>query len=364
MHKPLIQTSSPEMQALTKKNHARAQRLSDPWQTYYLQCQAYIYLNADLTLANEQELAKLIRRLENAQAHGIEPEVKLKRQPEAYGRAIMRYTKTNQPLVHATSVAKTTAIFIGSVLFLYALFQAIRGGFWYGSVADGLSMPVPISILGLSLQTALGFLAATLFAQWFFHSAFGKHWKQTYNIIRIVGLTVTAIFFMILPFLTLYYRVFVVEVPAWLIFGIALILLLIKVFTDYIPVADYIQNYIDNRARNAEKIKKGKAAIKAQAATTVEVTAEEGTANTDDANETEAEISEIDTETTESTDDESVTESTDVSDTDVAEKATDEDVTTEESDTETSVETTTEEISADKLVSADDEASDKDDNDN
>ncbi|MCI5775261.1 MAG: hypothetical protein MR008_02040 [Aerococcus sp.] len=248
-----MHTASPEATKLTKQNEEHATKLTGEWQRYYFQCQAYIDLNAKWTIAIERELAKLIHRLEKAQKENIAPDVRLKRDPEAYARAILRYTKAEQPLIYATTIWKMIALFIGLTLLLYALFQAIHGWAWYGHFSDGLAMPVPISILGLSLQTALAFLTTTLLGQFIYHSAYGRNWRTGHNIGLLVGMALSLLLFILLPFLSLYYRVFVIEVPAWLIFGIALIIALVKIFTDYIPVADYIQQYIDDRARKQEQ---------------------------------------------------------------------------------------------------------------
>lgn len=208
---------------VARENQQRARQLKQPWQHYFFQCQAYLYVEADLTYANEQYLKHLLDHLEDAQAFDSHPDFYLHADPDAYARFILRKTKAPRFDEKLGSSFPTLMLFIGVMLFMYACFIAIRGWQAHHSLVAAINMPVPISLLGLPLQIVLAAVLIFLIMEFIHRSAYGTEWRRPHNLLRLAGLLLLGGLFLAVPYLSLFYQVFIFNVPVWLVWLLAIL---------------------------------------------------------------------------------------------------------------------------------------------
>ncbi|MDO4679934.1 MAG: Yip1 family protein [Aerococcus sp.] len=251
---------------VARENQQRARQLKQPWQHYFFQCQAYLYVEADLTYENEKYLKRLIDHLEDAQAFDSHPDFYLNADPDAYARFILRKTKAPRFDEKLESSGSTLMLFVGVMLFMYACFIAIRGWQAHQTLVAAINMPVPISLLGLPLEIVLAAVLIFLIMQFIHRSAYGTEWRQPKNLLMLVGIIFMSVLFIAVPYLSLSYQVFIFNVPVWLIWLCALLYSLTQFLQRHLNITERLEHAIAARAKrqNTHADKKGKAVAENQ----------------------------------------------------------------------------------------------------
>ncbi|MDO4670017.1 MAG: hypothetical protein Q4A67_00925 [Aerococcus sp.] len=233
---------------IARENQARARQLKQPWRHYFFQCQAYLYIEADLTYDNEQYLKHLIDHLEDAQAFDSHPDFYLHADPDAYARFILRKTKAPRFDEKLGSSFPTLMLFIGVTFLLYSFFIAIRGWQLHHTFVAAINMPVPISLLGLPLQVVLAMVLIFLVMEFIHQSAYGTEWRKLPNLLLLLGGIFMGVLFIFVPYLSLSYQVFIFNVPVWLIWGMALIYGVTQFLQTRFAITERLEQAIAKRA--------------------------------------------------------------------------------------------------------------------
>lgn len=236
--------------SLYKKNKERIKNLDPAFQDFYQDCQSYLYLSTPPSLAVDQTLSQLIDKLELAQKQGISIDAMIGLDGESYCKQVLRRLKAPKYSFEVTPYMKYIFYYVLLTMTIVAIFEGIRGGFYYGDLAAAFQMPVAISLLGLPLQV-LTILTAFFFGvQFRLNRSFDATWYSNSNPLYLMAFLISLLAAITIPFITHYYGVFLVRFPVWLVLLVALITAISQYLSDKISLSDHFFNFVDARQAN------------------------------------------------------------------------------------------------------------------
>lgn len=250
-----VEETSLTSKELYQKNQNAIKQLETPYQDFFFDCQAYLYLSTPPTVAVDNELSKLIKRLQIAERQGLSVEAVIGMDGESYCKSILRRIKAPKYRIDVSVCVKYVALYILLTLFIVSIFESIRGGVYYGDISAAIQMPVTVSLLGVPLQILTLFSAGFFAIQFRMNRSFDATWYSHGNILYLLATIVSLVAAVTIPFITHYYQVFLISFPVWLIWIIAMITGSYLALSDKVHFSDRIFTMVDNHQQAQEQKK-------------------------------------------------------------------------------------------------------------
>ncbi len=229
---------------LYQENQTIAKKLESPWQEYFFACQAYLYTEAGPQLLIEQELQKLLHRLSEGQVQNLLPKYMFHADASSYGRQILQHCQI--PRIHDTPTLYRDylILFLVTVFSIDSIYLFTMGWLNYSSFTAGLNMPVAISLLGLILELLLVIILVFFVFQFTRQSYYGLHWYKRFNWCYLLLIGLLLFLIAIVPYFSLYYSIFIIRFPVWIVWAMLLTGLLPHRILPYLGIDTHLERWL------------------------------------------------------------------------------------------------------------------------
>lgn len=235
---------------LYDENQQAARELKPELRKFFKDCQLYFYTTAEPSTIIDHELKILIQRLHIAQSRNMTAEEVLGMNGENYCKKTLRTLNVDHYHSNADVYSQYILLFFLFTFSIYSAFEFSRGLFHYRSLGAALNMPVPVSILGLPLQILTVITALFFLFHFRRNISFDNAWFKDNNILYLLASIFAGISILIIPFISLYYHVFVINLPVWLF----LLTFTFVIFYTYILPKINIEKYLVNQNSLENKV--------------------------------------------------------------------------------------------------------------
>lgn len=256
------QQDSQQAREIYQENQRVAKSLSPELQKFFKDSQLYFYTTVEPSIEVEHELESLVQRLKIAENRGISAEEVLGMNGPDYCKKTLQNLDVTYYHHELGYYSKYIILFLVFTFTIYSLFEFFRGLFYYGNLGSALNMPISFSILGIPLQILTVISALFFFFQYRRSVSFESTWYKDNNLLYLLASIVSIIASLIVPFVSLYYNVLVINSPVWLVFTVIIFTYIYM----YIFPRINIDKYIDRRIalRNSTAANESKATTDAQ----------------------------------------------------------------------------------------------------
>lgn len=239
-----------EKQQLAEKiyneNQESIRELDPELQKFFKDCQLYFYTSVEPSIEIDHELKSLVKQLYQAQNRNLTAEEILGMDGEDYCKQTLRKLNVAYYRHDITFYSKYIILFFVFTFTVYTVFEFFHGLIYYGSLSDAFGMPVPISLLGLPLQILTLFTGIFFLFQFRRRISFGSAWHKDNNLLYLLASTGACLASLVIPFISLYYSVFVIRFPVWLM---TLVLIFAYLYLYVFPRIN-IDKYLDHHIRH------------------------------------------------------------------------------------------------------------------